>query len=42
MFYFFYIKILTKNELEDPEHKVLGEIFGKTNQLTADGKAFWN
>ena len=35
-----YIQILTKNELDDPDHRVLGEIFGKTNQLPADGKTF--
>ena len=32
-----FIKILTKNELDDPEHKVLNEIFVKTNKLPADG-----
>ena len=34
---FYFIKILTKNEMDDPEHKVLDEIFGITNQLPADG-----
>ena len=34
----FYIKILTKNELDDPENKVLDEIFGKSNQIPADGE----
>ena len=29
--------ILTKNELDDPEHKVLEEIFGKGNIGPADG-----
>ena len=32
-----YNKILTKNELNDPEHKVLDKVFGKTNQLPANG-----
>ena len=34
---FYFIKILTKNEMDDPEHKVLDEIFGITNKLPADG-----
>ena len=31
------IKILTKNELDDPEHKVLDEIFWETNNSPAEG-----
>jgi len=33
-------KILTKNELDDPERKVLDKIFGKTNQLPADDTTY--
>ena len=29
--------ILTGNELNDPEHKVLNELFGKIEKIPADG-----
>ena len=33
-------KILTKKELDDPDHKVLDELFGKINKSPVDGNNF--
>ena len=35
--FFLYKMILTKKELNDPEHKVWNEIVGKVDKTTANG-----